>query len=62
MDEKPSRAFDPTYKPTKSFQDLAREYPDNPGIKMMADRERYHSERIAAFRRFLQRALGRSAD
>jgi hypothetical protein len=38
--DKKSRAFDPTYKPTKTYQDLAKEHPDNPGIKMMADRER----------------------
>lgn len=58
MDKKPSRAFDPAYRPTKSFQDLAKEYPDNPGIRMMADRERYYAERTSAFRRFLRRALG----
>ena len=36
---KPSRAFDPTYKPTKTFKDLAAEFPKDPGIKMLADRE-----------------------
>jgi hypothetical protein len=38
-DEPKSRAFDATYKPTKTMAELAREFPDNPGIKSMAERE-----------------------
>jgi hypothetical protein len=49
MDErKPSRAFDPNYQPSKSWLDLEREFPNNPGIRMMAERERYLREQHAA--------------
>jgi hypothetical protein len=36
----PSRAFDPSYQPQKSWADLANENPQSPGLKMLADRER----------------------
>ena len=40
MNETPrSRAFDPTYEPTKTWADLAKEFPDHPGIRMLAERD-----------------------
>jgi hypothetical protein len=41
MDKKQSRASDPTYRPTKTFQQIWEEAgrPNN-GLKMMAERER----------------------
>ena len=35
-----SRAYDPTYQPTKNWQQLAQENPNSPGLKMLADREK----------------------
>jgi hypothetical protein len=40
MNNESSKAFDPSYQPTQSWEDLAAQNPGNPGIKMMADRER----------------------
>jgi hypothetical protein len=36
---KAALALDPTYVPTRSCTELAREFPDNPGFRMMAGAE-----------------------
>jgi len=38
-ENKAALALDPTYVPTRSFTELAREFPDNPGFRMMAGAE-----------------------
>src|ERR1700692_4197983 len=40
-DSKRSRAYDPTYKPAKTWADVAKEFPNDAGAKMMADREKW---------------------
>jgi hypothetical protein len=36
---KAALALDPTYVPARSFTEMAREFPDNPGFRMMAGAE-----------------------
>jgi hypothetical protein len=48
-DQRKSRAFDPTYVPTKTMQQLAAEHPQLKGVQMLAERERLLTEQRAAF-------------